>query len=119
MNKQITQCISTFIEGGDTNDVKRLDQILHKDYRNIQSGFFSKKGTTILNKTTYIELIRTKTFGGVKRQITYNALKVQGDLAYADVHLESKTMIFHSLITLIKEDKQWYIIGNYPHFTFK
>lgn len=119
MKKDIIQCITHFIRGGDNRDLDVLNTCIHKDFRNIQSGFFDKKGLCILTKPAYLKLIKNGTFGGIKRDITYESLTINGDIASAQIILESKTMIFHSLLTLFKDNNQWFIIGHYPDFKYK
>lgn len=119
MSKEIIQCITDFIKGGDESNLEKLNKVLHNEYRNIQSGFFSKKGLFIIDKEKYLSLIKENTFGGIPRTMEITSIEVNGDIAYAKTVLESEKMIFNSLITLIKEKENWYIIGNYPHFDYK
>ncbi|AXT60940.1 hypothetical protein D1816_11470 [Aquimarina sp. AD10] len=119
MNKEIIQCITDFIKGGDESNLDKLNKVLHNEYRNIQSGFFSEKGLFIIDKEKYLTLIRENTFGGIPRTMKINLIEINGDIAYAKIVLESEKMVFNSLITLIKENENWYIIGNYPHFDYK
>jgi len=119
MNKEIIQSITNFIQGGDESNLEKLNRVLHKDYRNIQSGFFAKKGLFIIDKKKYLSLIEKNIFGGIPRTMEILSIDVNGDIAFAKTILESEKMIFTSLITLIKENTKWYIIGNYPHFDYK
>ena len=116
---KIIQCITDFIKGGDESNLEKLDKVLHTAYRNVQSGFFAEKGLFIIDKKKYLSLIEANTFGGIPRSMEIISLDINGDIASAKTKLESETMVFYSLITLIKDEGSWYIMGNYPHFEFK
>lgn len=110
----IKQAIETFIKGGDNNDTQLLAEILHKDYQNIQDGFFEKPGIFIISKEEYIKLVGDKVFGGKPRKITYHFIEQKGSIAYAQVTLESSVLQFSSLITCVQEDGKWKVITNIP-----
>jgi enamine deaminase RidA (YjgF/YER057c/UK114 family) len=113
-SKEVRQTLNDFVKGGDTSDVELLASTLHKNYRNVQSGFFTQKGIFHLDKEEYIGLIKEGTFGGSPRTTEVIHLEVLGDLAYARVRLKSKELQFESLIVLVKEDHKWWLLGNYP-----
>jgi hypothetical protein len=48
--EKVKQAIESFIKGGDNSDTELLENILHKDYQNIQDGFFDKTGIFIIRK---------------------------------------------------------------------
>lgn len=113
-SKKVMETLNAFIKGGDTSDVELLTNTLHKNYRNVQSGFFAKKGIFHLNKEQYIGLVKEGTFGGTPRTMETIHLEILEDLAYARVRLKSKELQFESLIVLVKEDHKWWLLGNYP-----
>jgi hypothetical protein len=67
--EQIKNVIETFIKGGDNNDVNSLEKVLHPMYQNIQDGFFDEKGIFTFSKQDYIELVKSKIFGGSPRSL--------------------------------------------------
>jgi len=111
----VTQKIKDFIKAGDESNLILLENTLHHNYRNVQSGFFDQKGLFNFSKSEYKSLIEKGTFGGVPRKMKIVQLHVFGDMAFAQVNLESKMLKFHSLITLVMDDKKWRVIGNYPN----
>ncbi|TLX23369.1 nuclear transport factor 2 family protein [Chryseobacterium indologenes] len=117
--EQIKYTIEQFIKGGDHSDTKLLEKILHKDYQNIQDGFFDQPGIFIIPKQEYINLVRDKIFGGKPRQITYHFVEQKNNIAYAKVSLESSALRFSSLITCIYEDGKWLVITNIPSIETK
>lgn len=112
--EHIKQAIEQFIKGDDNSDTDLLEEILHKDYQNIQDGFFDKPGIFIIPKQEYIGLVRDKIFGGKPRQITYHSLEQKNNIAYAQVSLESSALRFSSLITCVNENGKWQVITNIP-----
>ncbi|MGU3374810.1 nuclear transport factor 2 family protein [Chryseobacterium sp. M5A1_1a] len=117
--EQIKQAIEKFIKGGDNSDTELLEEILHKDYQNIQDGFFEKQGIFVISKEEYIRLVGDKIFGGKARGITYHSIEQKNNIAYARLSLESSALRFSSLITCVREDDRWQIISNVPSIETK
>ncbi|MBV8327793.1 nuclear transport factor 2 family protein [Chryseobacterium sp.] len=111
---EIQQAIGTFIKAGDTSDTDLLNKILHKDYQNIQDGFFDETGIFVIHKEEYIRLIRDRIFGGKPRDITCHSIEQKNNIAYAQVSLESSVMKFSSLIICVQENGNWMVITNIP-----
>ncbi|WP_185289578.1 nuclear transport factor 2 family protein [Chryseobacterium lactis] len=112
--EEIKQAIESFIKGGDNSDTELLEKILHKEYQNIQDGFFDKTGIFIIPKEKYIDLVRDKVFGGKPREITYHSIERKNNITYAQVALESSVLRFSSLITCVQENGTWKVITNIP-----
>lgn len=116
---QVKTAIEVFVKAGDNSDITTLEDILHSNFQNIQDGFFNENGIFVFSKSDYIELIRTKKFGGSSRSITYNSLEQTGNIATVQVKLESQYLIFHSLIVCVQDQGQWKIINNIPTIDVK
>ena len=106
--------LQQFITSADESNVKKLDSVLHKDYRNVQYGFFGETGVYVLDKERYISLIKEKTFGGVPRDMEILSLEVHDHIAMAKLRLKSRLLRFTSFISLIYDDQRWQVIGNFP-----
>ncbi len=117
--EQAERAIEAFVKAGDNRDVAALESILHDEFQNIQDGFFEEKGIFVFSKSDYIELIRTKRFGGSPRSLVINSLEQSGNMAIVQVTLESQFLIFHSLIICIREHGHWKIINNAPAIKVK
>ncbi len=116
---RVKTAIEAFVKAGDNRDITVLENILHAGFQNIQDGFFDENGIFVLSKSDYIELIRTKKFGGSPRSIAYNSIEQTGNIATVQVKLESQYLIFHSLIVCVQENEHWKIINNIPTITMK
>lgn len=112
----ILNAIQDFIKGGDECDTEKLDTILHAEYRNLQCGFFDKKGVFNMDKQAYLSLIEQKVFGGTPREIRFELVDRAGAIAMVKVHLNRPDLRFVSFIMLIQdENEDWKVVGNYPH----
>ena len=114
INEEILETVKSFVKAGDCNNTTLLKNILHESYRNVQLGFFEEKGKYIINKTQYIKLIHEGIFGGSPRSFELKHMEVNDTFAYVSIQLRSSQLKFESLVVLIKENKAWKIIGNYP-----
>ena len=112
--EEAEKAIEAFVKAGDNRDVAALESILHPGFQNIQDGFFDEKGIFVFSKSDYIELIRTKRFGGSPRSLVINNIKQSDHMAIAHTTLESEFLIFHSLIICIRDNEHWKIINNTP-----
>lgn len=121
MNKlsEIKQVIIDFIIAGDTNNTELLAGVLHPDYQNIQDGFFEKTGIHVFSKDDYIELVRSKRFGGSPRSIAFEFIEELENIAIAKLKLESNYLCFVSYITAVCENNTWLIINNTPKIQLK
>lgn len=116
MKETIIQAVKKFIEGGDKSDTEMLDQILHKDFTNVQNGFFDQRGIFIINKKKYLSLISGSTFGGIPRNMDILSVDIAGNIAMVKANLTSEKLRFTSFISLIREESgEWKVIGNFPH----
>jgi hypothetical protein len=112
--EEIKSAIAGFVKGGDNTDTMLLEKILHPDFQNIQDGYFDQKGIYIFDKNQYIELVQTKKFGGHPRSIDYTSIKQLGNIAIANLVLETQQLKFISTIVCVYENNQWQIISNIP-----
>ncbi len=113
------KAIEAFVKAGDNRDVAALESILHPGFQNIQDGFFDENGIFVFSKSDYIELIRTKRFGGSPRSLIINSIEQSDNMAIAQATLESEYLIFHSLIICIRDNGDWKIINNTPTIKVK
>ncbi|WP_108425656.1 nuclear transport factor 2 family protein [Flagellimonas amoyensis] len=117
---QIEQAVKDFIGAGDTNDIQLLDRVLHKDYQNVQDGFFDNQGLYQFSKEEYKRLVEEKTFGGLPRTMEINTIEEYGShLAVVNVTLESEALLFNSVIVVVKKSSDWQILNNFPKIVGK
>lgn len=112
--EKLKKAIESFVQGGDNNDVTLLEEVLHPNYQNVQDGFFERQGIFVFSKEQYIDLVRTKKFGGSPRTLHYGDIRQMGNMAMARVTLKSERLTFDSTITCVFEKDRWQVIGNLP-----
>lgn len=113
--EKIKTAVEAFVKGGDRNDVELLEIILHPNFQNIQDGFFDETGIYVFSKSEYIELVRSKKFGGNPRSIKYASLEKFANIAIVKVELESEYLKFLSTIICVCIDAKWQVINNTPN----
>ena len=109
----ITKVINEFSIAGDQNDVSSLSVLLNEHYRITMNQLFGSTEISVMNKTTYLEMIDQKKFGGDKRAIEIISIEVLGNNAFAHVHLKGVKANFNSVFGLVKTaDKKWQLISD-------
>ena len=103
IQEQVEGTVADFIRAGDTNDIALLDRVLHKNFQNVQDGFFEEEGVIVFSKEEYKKLVETRRFGGVPRALNVKRVNVKGNMAHVHVQLESEFLMFDSLLTLCRE----------------
>ena len=119
-NDKIRQAIIDFVKGGDNSDIKLLDKVLHKDFRVTNNGFMGTSGITIIDKTEYLNKIKSGVFGGIPRIMKIEELDQSRIIASVKLRIESSENDFISYNSLVLDtDNQWKIINNLAVVTTK
>lgn len=106
---EIKKVIQLFIESGDERNIEKSDQSLHKDFS--QYLDFMGKGISRSTKADYEAMLKAGKIGGEKRSYTVNSIDVNSTIAYAKVTVESKSLRFHDILSLMKEQGKWKIVS--------
>lgn len=114
--KAVEQAVERFASGGDRQDAEALEKVLHEQFRVVLAQP-SKDEATVMSRDQYLELIRAKKIGGVRRNVKVKWLEVRGDLAFAKAELSSEKASFDGLYTLAREGGRWRIIQDAVMFT--
>ncbi len=117
--EKIKEAVKNFLKGGDNRDAELLEKTLHKNFQNIQDGFFDKKGIYVFSKSEYIDLVINKTFGGSKRSVEFISVEELGNISIVKVALESEFLKFSSSIVCVFENETWKVISNIPKIDTK
>ncbi len=108
--KQIEETVKTYILGGDQQDVNLLETVMHNNYRVIIND---AKENTIkeLSKSSYLDFIAKKVFGGNPREIEIEAIEISKELnAVVKLKLTSSKAKFYSQFSLVKVNGKWWIL---------
>lgn len=112
-HQKIITAISSFINGGDTSDIKMLKDVLHKDFRVSSNNFMGSPGVMLISREQYLSNIQTGVFGGVPRKISIESIDQNDSIAMVKLRLESSENHFVSYNLLVLDtDGCWKVIDN-------
>ena len=112
--EEIKDIIQLFVESGDKQDPALVDECLFPDGKIFIA---TKKGITVIDHPLYIQLLKDKKVGGLKRTVKIHniELDVKSMNAVAKVDFISEKAIFHQFIGLSKikatEATVWRIVS--------
>lgn len=113
--KLITETITQFAKAGDTYDVQTLDKLLDNNYRVVMNRLFGSADVNIMDKTTYLSNISSKTFGGDTRTIDFQSIEITGNTAFVKVKLKGNKMTVISSMLLVEDQSgSWKIVSDMP-----
>ncbi len=75
--KEIEQCITNFSSAVDNRNSESLEPLLNENFRVVANRFPTDDKTTVLNKETYISLLKAGKIGAEKREVKINQLTLQ------------------------------------------
>ncbi len=105
----ITQLIQDYTEGTATGDIAVIDQTFHDDFRVIA---LTQEGSRILDKPTYLSLLKDGKIGGVSRVLKVKHIEIQDKTAHATITLTSDKVTFNDQLQFIQDSQGWKIINN-------
>jgi len=113
--KNIESTINQFVKAGDNSDAKKLATYLDDNFRVVMNRLFGSDQVATMEKSVYLEKIRSKEFGGDNRTVEIENILINGSTASAKVNLKGSKMTFISLLTLVQgADGNWKIIADTP-----
>lgn len=108
--KMIEKTVERFVKAGDQQDVAALEALLHDSYRIIWNDTQAGEVKN-LDRSTYLQLIGAKKFGGDKRTIRIDQLELNGEItATVQVYLDGEQADFHSFLSLVKDQGDWKLV---------
>lgn len=117
--KSIETTVKNYILGGDLQDVQLLEQVMHDNYRVIIND---TQENTIkeLNKSTYLDFIAKKVFGGDPRAFEIESIEISKNLnATVKLKMTSSKAIFYSQFSLVKQNEKWWLIQDLAYMEIK
>lgn len=106
----LAQAIEQFVKAGDEQNVQALEGLLHTNYRIVWNN--PEKGTlTVLDRETYLTMIRDKKIGGDQRVIHVESIElIAGGNALVKTRLKGEKANFQSLLSFVKKDEAWLLV---------
>ena len=104
-----------FSAAGDHRDVVQLDRILHPQYRAVANRFLGSPDLTLMDKTSYLQLMKDKKIGGDSREVFILHTDLGHQVATVKAVFQGKILRFTTFISLVKlENGDWQIVGDMP-----
>lgn len=116
--EEVKKVITQFVQAADLQDADQVATLLHEDFRVVMNQLFGSSDVSLMNKAVYEQLIRDKKMGGDLRAVDFVSVDVVNQNAAVKVLLKGKSMVFESLLHLIKTaDGKWQLINDLPFAT--
>ncbi len=113
--QKIKKTINTFSEAGDNNDSEQLAKVLDDNYRIVMNRLFGSTEVSVMTRLVYLDKIKSKEFGGDKRELKIDDVLVNGNTASAKVLFKGQKMTSTSLIILLQDRAGvWKLVSDVP-----
>jgi Putative lumazine-binding len=108
--KEIKKTLLKYVKAGDENNVKNLEKVTHENFRIVLNDT-KKMEIAVVDRSTYMDLIEKKVFGGTPRKVDIQILDVFGNTnATVKTKLTSEKAIFYNYYSLLKIDGKWWVV---------
>jgi len=106
---EIMDVIYLYMDATEHNKVAVIDEIFHDDFRVMA---YTADGLRVLDKSTYLNLLREKKIGGNARNLDIKSIELQSNTASAQIDLVGDKAVFHDRLQLIQSEGGWKIVHN-------
>ena len=107
--RSVKTAFRKYINAGDTRDVTKLDEVLHKDYQLL----FTMKGTKKFfsgNKASYISMAKAGKIGGEKRRVKFLGIERFDHYAIVRAKVYGQKLSFKGVYTFVNTEDGWRLI---------
>ena len=113
--KAIVKLITGFELATAKQNVSLLEPLLNKHFRVTMNQLFGSTEVTVMDRSTYLQKVREKIFGGEKREISIITTIVSGNTAVAVVKFVGQKMSFQSILSFVKnKNGLWELVEDIP-----
>ncbi len=105
----VRQAVSKFIDAGDRQDAKAIDQLTAERFR-VVFQVSGAKETTVLDRKTYRQLLTEGKLGGKPRRVDIRSVQVHGRMAHVQLQLQREDAVFDGAMTLVESEQSWKVI---------
>lgn len=102
----IDTVLADFTDGAATRDVARVEAALHPDARQF---VFMPDGLQVIDRPTYVSLLKAGSIGGTPTTRTVQAIQVDGRRATAQQVRDLGAMSLHDSVALVETADGWRI----------
>lgn len=94
----------------DAQNAQQVGALLHPDYR-VTFAIAGKPGASILDRATYLQLVKGRKIGGVPRTYAAGWKNVDGQFAQVQAVLTGTHARFDMVFTVVKTKAGWQVIS--------
>lgn len=112
---QVAAAVKTFVKSADKQDMERMDAILHQEYRTVVNRLFGSDKVSVMDKSTYLSMMKEGKIGGDKRKIEIKEIKIHGNNAMVEATFTGEKLVFETFLQLAKDvSGEWKVISDFP-----
>lgn len=112
---KIQAAVKEFVKSADKQDVSSMDKIMHKEFRTVANQLFGAPEVSVINKSTYLAMMKEGKLGGDSRKVKIEEVEVIGNNAVVKATFTGKKLIFQTFVQLVKgSDGAWKVISDMP-----
>ena len=114
-SEEVAAAVKAFVKHADKQDLTKMDALLHKEYRTVVNRLFGSEEVSIMDKSTYLSLMKEGKVGGDKRKVKIGEIKIIGNNAMVEATFTGEKLVFETFLQLAKDvSGEWKIISDFP-----
>lgn len=112
---QVSEAVHAFAKNADEQDVNAMDKLLHEQFRAIVNQAMGSKEVQIIDKGSYLNLLKAKKLGGDTRSVTILSIDLEAQNALVKARFSGKKRTFITFIQLVANaEREWKIVSDLP-----
>jgi len=112
---EVSNAVHQFAKNADNHNVSGMQEILHEDFRAIVNQAFGSKEVQIMDKTSYIDLLKAKKIGGDQREVIILSIDLEDKNAIVKAKFAGTKLTFMTFIQLVKDvNGHWSVMSDMP-----
>ena len=114
----VLTAVQNFLTAGDEQSTDQLETVLHPSFRILINQFKGGPDVTLIDRTTYLNMIAAKQLGGDPRSSETLSVEIVGNLAFVRAKVQNSVLQFDTLYTLILDTNgKWWLAAEAPFVT--
>ena len=107
-----TEALQAYVKSGDQQDVATMEKLLHKDFVSHYT-FVGDDDVNLMKRKTFVDMFRTRKFGGNQRQFIQRSSLESKNLVLIDAQLAGPDMVFDGFFVMQQESGKWQLKEEY------
>jgi ketosteroid isomerase-like protein len=115
-SKKIQAAITQWAQAADLQNAEAAGAFLDDNYLIVMNRLFGSAEVATMDKTTYLQMLREKKFGGDPRILKFKRITVTGSIASVQLEMTGSKLQFRSFIQLIQDPQgNWKLVSDVPY----